>query len=61
MHEKLQLDPRRGAGSRDADGADRGREIFLRSAQDDLEHRWSNVRNVTTLRDLMENIAELAG
>ena len=37
------------------------RQIFLQSAQDELQERWNKVRSVTTTRDFMENIAELAG
>ncbi|MFB3854944.1 MAG: class I SAM-dependent methyltransferase [Vicinamibacterales bacterium] len=36
-------------------------DIFLASARDDLAHRWSKVRNVTTSEDLMESICVLAG
>jgi hypothetical protein len=37
------------------------REIFLQSARQPLHARWSGVRNVTTSRDHMEAISELAG
>jgi ubiquinone/menaquinone biosynthesis C-methylase UbiE len=37
------------------------RQIFLQSAQDELQERWNKVRSVTTTREFMENIAELAG
>ena len=36
-------------------------EIFVESARQPLHARWSGVRNVTTSRDLMEAISELAG
>jgi ubiquinone/menaquinone biosynthesis C-methylase UbiE len=37
------------------------RQIFVESAEQPLHERWSQVRNVTTSRDLMEAISELAG
>ncbi len=37
------------------------RDIFIRSAEDNIEHRWSKVRNVTTSTDLVETIAKMAG
>jgi len=37
------------------------RNIFLASAQDDFQGRWSHERNVTTSVDLMEEIARVAG
>lgn len=36
-------------------------DVFLTSAEEDLETRWSKVRNVTTSVDLMTTIAQLAG
>jgi len=38
-----------------------GREVFLDSAAVDVEMRWRNVRNVATTRDLMTEIARVAG
>jgi ubiquinone/menaquinone biosynthesis C-methylase UbiE len=35
--------------------------VFLKSAEADLQARWSEVRNVTTSVDFMTEIAELAG
>jgi ubiquinone/menaquinone biosynthesis C-methylase UbiE len=41
---------------------DRAREVFLRSARDNVRARWLVApRNVVTARPLMEWIAELAG
>lgn len=37
------------------------RDIFIRSAEDNIEHRWSKIRNVTTSTDLVETIAKMAG
>jgi ubiquinone/menaquinone biosynthesis C-methylase UbiE len=37
------------------------RVVFLQSAADDLQTRWSKVRNVTTSVEMMTTIAELAG
>jgi len=35
--------------------------VFLQSAAEDLQARWSKVRNVTTSVEMMTSIAELAG
>jgi ubiquinone/menaquinone biosynthesis C-methylase UbiE len=37
------------------------RDVFLASTRDDFQARWGKVRNVTTSRDLMEEIARFAG
>lgn len=36
-------------------------QIFRDSATGDFQHRWNNVRNVTTSQELMEAVARLAG
>jgi ubiquinone/menaquinone biosynthesis C-methylase UbiE len=40
---------------------DTARQVFLREAEDGFKGRWRRVRNVTTSRDLMSEIARMAG
>ena len=38
-----------------------GRSVFLESAEVDVQTRWTKVRNVSTSREMMQEIARLAG